>query len=531
MRNAVLAMLLMLAAGSDTHAQRRLPPLRIAATQATLATQALRRDQPEVLPTPPAEFSPPDEFSNPSTSDFPPLPPDPYEAERQPLPPLGAELWNHGGSYLYAPEGDRLNWPHDGDGEHYDLLRLPETWVEPKPFTMFSEYLGADPVYPHGKWFGHNGYAWDVRFVGSGQYSLFAFALEQNNQRQDVIGQQLLVDLDLQLTGTERFHVQFRPIGDGNSGGSFYQFSNPSGYEDNSAAEPQRYWFEGELHSIFGSYLDPFEVMDYNVVVGKFPFALHNSLLMNDEILGCVLSKNTIYAGQLSNLNVQAILGINDVDAFDNAEGQLYGVHAQADYQKMFFEATYAYVDHDFDSTRNSHFAAFSGTKFFGPLTLAARGLYKFGDEGGRGSGQLFVLESNYARYFHHNALGVEEGIFYCNAFYQTDGWNPISGGNLNRLRTAFEVNPLVRIAAGAPAAENWGVALGVQLLRHHQDESFAPEIAFEAPDGQAVTGFGLRYLRKTGSRSYFETLATFALSDDPRFDREGIFLAYHIVF
>lgn len=29
----------------------------------------------------------------------------------EPLPPLEEELWLHGGSYLYAPEGDRLNWP------------------------------------------------------------------------------------------------------------------------------------------------------------------------------------------------------------------------------------------------------------------------------------------------------------------------------------------------------------------------------------------------------------------------------------
>jgi len=45
------------------------------------------------------------------------------------------------------------------------------------------------------------------------------------------------------------------------------------------------------------------------------------------------------------------------------------------------------------------------------------------------------------------------------------------------------------------------------------------------------VTGFGLRYLRKTGFRSFFEALATFTLSDDPRFDREGTFTSYNIDF
>jgi hypothetical protein len=143
----------------------------------------------------------------------------------------------------------------------------------------------------------------------------------------------------------------------------------------------------------------------------------------------------------------------------------------------------------------------------------------------------LFTVESNRAQCFHHNPVGFEKAVYYCNAFYKTAGWNPISGGNLNRLRTAFETNPLVRISAGSLPVRNLGVAVGVQLFRHHQDESFIPEIAFESPDGIAVTGFGLRYLRKTGSRSSFEALATFTLSDDPRFDREGVFTSYNIEF
>jgi hypothetical protein len=508
---------------ADLRAQWQLPS-GTSSTQAILARQALNF-QPEQIP--PA----PESATSPSPSDFPALPPDPYAAERDPLPPLATELWNHGGSYLYAPEGDHLNWPPPGSDDHYEHLRLPEDWIAPQPWTAFSEFLGADPVFARGKWFGENGYAWDPRFVGYGGYSLFGFALEQNNRRQDVVGHQLRLDLDLQLTGTERFHVQLRPLGTGNTGGSYYQFSRPDGYVSNDTAEPQRYWFEGELHSIFGAYLDPFAVMDYNFVVGKFPLALHNSLLMNDEIQGVVLSKNTIYLGNLSNLNVQLIYGANDVDAFSNADGTLYGVHAQADHRGDFYEATYAYVAHDFDSTRDSHFAALSGTTFLGPTSLAARGLFKFGDRGGLGDGQLFTLEGNRSVYFDNNRLGFQEAAYYCNAFYKSAGWTPISGGNLNRLRTAFETNPLVRIAVGSLPVQNIGVAFGVQLFRHHQDESLIPEVAFESPDGVAVTGFGLRYLRKTGSRSWFEALATFTLSDDPRFQREGVFTSYNIEF
>jgi len=140
-------------------------------------------------------------------------------------------------------------------------------------------------------------------------------------------------------------------------------------------------------------------------------------------------------------------------------------------------------------------------------------------------------LESNWTRLFKQNPLHIEQGVFYCNAFMATKGWNSIAGGNFNRLRAAFETNPLVRVAAGLSPDDTWGLALGVQLFRHHKDESFIPEISYESPQGESVVGCGLRYLRKTGSRAYWESLFTIALSDDPQFDRKGAFLTYHILF
>jgi len=463
--------------------------------------------------------------------DFPALPPDPNAENLPPLPPLEEELWHHGGSYLYSPEGDQLNWPAESHSAHIEVLRLPETWREPRPLTAFSEFLGTGP--PNGthlKWPGDNGYMWDVRFVGSGSYQLFGFALEENSQRQDAIGQQLTLDLDLRLTGTERFHVQFRPLGEGNTGGSYYQFSNPEGYVDNAHAEPDRFWFEGELQSMLGSYVNPDAVLDYHVAVGKFPIALHNSLLMNDEILAVALGKNTIMRNGVSNLNVQFLYAFNDVQ---NAAGdnRMYGVNATLDHKKDFYEFSYLLLQNDVDPRRDSRYAALSATRFFGPLTLAARGLFKAGDPGGVGDGQLFVLESNYTRAFHENRFDIRKGVFYCNAFHASSGWTPISGGNFNRLRSTFETNPLVRISAGVTTGDRWGVAMGVHLFRHHEDESFIPELAFEAPDGEPVWGLGMRYLRKLGARTYLESLATFGLSDDPRYDREGVFVSYNVLF
>lgn len=476
----------------------------------------------------------PSPFSPQVQGDFPALPPPPGETEYEVLPELQEELLHHGGSYLYHPEGDQLN-VHGGDndhGEHHEHgehLRLPENYQEPRPLTRFSEFLGADPirVSPGGKWPGKGGYAFDRRLVVYGNYSLFGFALEQNNQRQDILGHQLFLDLDYRVTGTERIHIQYRPIGRKNTGGSFYQFSNPEGYVSNHTAIPDRFWAEGEVNSVLGAHLNPFRNLNLHVVGGKFPFQLHNSLLMSDDILGGAVSKNTIYWRKTSNMNIQAFIGA-DVDRPTGANNTVYGTHVSIDHRHAFYEATYAFLDSN--NTPDAHYLALSRTQFYGPYTLAGRVMARL-DGNNQTSGELFVLEANRRFVFDHKPLGIEHTVAFVNAFYVDRGWSPISGGNFNRLRTAFEVNPLVSIAAGQINRDRFGIALGAQLFRHHEDESLTPEFAYEAPDGQSVFGFGLRYQRKTGRRTFLEVLGLINFSDDDRFDREGIFAAHTLLF
>ena len=494
-------------------------------SDATAAVQTLRQSPQTEDPENDVEVLP-----RPAHGDFPRLPPDPYATQLATLPEFEQELSHHGGSSLYGDVRD-VNLPH--------LLgaapapRLPEDWQKPTPFEGFAEFLGADPIFAGpNHWFGgHEAYYWEPRLVGYGRYSLFAFLLDQDNRRQNVIGHQLLTELDLRLTGTERFHVQFRPLGRGASGGSYYQLTDPTGYVDNSTGEPTRYWFEAELHSLLGPWVSPFEALDYHITLGKFPFALHNTLLMDDEIRGLVLTKNSLYAGATSNVNLQAICAVDEVDAFEVGDASLYGISAFIDHRRVFYETSYLYVEHPFDATRNTHYAALSRTQLFCLISLAGRALHKWGDEGGAGDGQLFTLESNATRVFNTQPLGINKGVFYGNAFLATKGWTAVAGSNFNRLRTAFEVNPLERISAGIAPGDTAGLSLGVQLFRHHEDESWTPEVAWQEIAGESVWGIGLRYQRKLSVRSFFETLSVLNGSDDSRFDRAGVFWSYNLLF
>lgn len=460
----------------------------------------------------------------------------PLEFPTDALPPLDVELYHHGGSYLYEPLdiNSKLYRP---PARHHPPLRLPEDWQEPQPLALPYDFLGSHFIEwrPGWEWCGSPGYQWEPRLVGYGSYQIFGALFEESGERRDGIGHQLILDLDLALTGTERAHVQFRPFGEENSGGSFFVFSSPSGYVNNHTAVPQRWWIEGELQSIFGRMIgDPTVQLDINFTAGKFPFALHNFLLINDEITGIVLGKNTITHTPLSNLNVQLFYAADEVDAFNGRNSDFTGIHLQGDYRLAFLEFTYAHVFPGGRPGRDADFFAFSGTQFFGPLSLAGRTMFKIGDEAGRGDGQLYVLESNFTRKPSHefeDATGIELAVAYLNVFKATSGWQSIAGGNFDRLRNLFTLNPLLQIAAGRPPVDTTGAALGVQLFRHNEDESIIPEVAIEEVDSDTVWGLGLRYQRQLTPRCYLDLRGLKTWSDYRPLVREGLFASTIIIF
>lgn len=516
------------------------PPLKISPNEPIPQSNPVPQSNQEEQPQPQPIESAPSEVETPIG--FPPLPPDPY-ADRQPkLAPLECELHHHGGSYLYQPEGDAFQQhqqaAHCDPQHHHAPLRLPEHFQAPQPCTHFAEYLGADPIQlsPYA-WKGPGGYQWEPRLVAHGRYDVFGIAFEEGGVRQDGFGHNLTLDADLRLTGTERIHLQHRPIGEDGSGGSFYRFDNPQGYIDNSTAEPARIWLEGEVASILSGWLnDPTQAWDMNFAVGKFPLGLHNNLLINDEVAGVIVGQNNRQEGNLSNLNTRLFWLWDDVNSFDEFGSEVFGADAFIDYQHAFIETTYAYRKHGRTSNGDAHYLAGSATQFYGPAAVTLRAMAKIADSADS-DGQLYVMEYNTHRKFDDASLwsllprsGIHHGVIYVNAFYATKGWSPIASANFNRIRSSFEVNPLVLVARG-DRDDTPGVAAGVQLFGEQDDSSLTPEIAWEAPGGRSIFGTGLRYQRRTSVSSFLELRGLINFSEDHTLDRDGLFGSHHWLF
>ncbi|MEW4486859.1 hypothetical protein AB1L42_02190 [Thalassoglobus sp. JC818] len=461
-----------------------------------------------------------------------------YEGEQLvELPPLEEELLTHGGAHMYY-SSDYLNAVAPVcEGSHSQNLRLDECWEEPQPWcSRPHEYLGPGIVEwsPDWSWFGSNPNMWEPRFVGHGAYEVFGAVFDQGGTEQNGIGHQLFIDLDLRLTGTERFHVQFRPLGKDNSGGSFWRLNSPTEYIDNSTGVPQRWWFEGELQSLFGPWLgDERHQLDINFTIGRFPFRLQNGLLMDDEITGLAVAKNNILSLGFSNVNIQGFYALDEVDSYP-ASSDLAGVAVTADYRTSFFEAEYVSLFRNREEEFRAHYFALSGTKFFGPISLAARTMYRLGDQNAGGDGYFQVLESNMTRSMGHtieHLTGVDLAVSYLNLFYASENWVTIAGGNLDRIRNAFAVNPLFNIAAGSPPVERYGVAAGVEFFRNNQDEAIIPEFAFESQASDPIYGAGLRYRRKMTARMFFELRGIKNWSTNPALRREGLFASTTVIF
>jgi len=224
----------------------------------------------------------------------------------------------------------------------------------------------------------------------------------------------------------------------------------------------------------------------------------------------------------------------DDVDVdFGNTETA--GVHLLGDYRHALIEATYAHLfDGGYATDRSADYTALSITNFFGPLSVAGRVLAKFGDDGGRGDGQLYVLETNHTRstpHWIHEHTGIELAVSYVNLFKATSGWSPISGGNYNRLINLFTLNPLLNIAAGRPPEDTLGAAAGVQFFCHHQDATITPEIAIEEVSADTVWGVSLRGRRKLTSRTYLELRGLRTFSSVSALEREGVFGSLIVIF
>jgi hypothetical protein len=269
-----------------------------------------------------------------------------------------------------------------------------------------------------------------------------------NGEHQTDIVPQLDLQLNLQLTATQRVYALLRPIERGDREPTVYQAFPGGGWTVRSQATPEALFYEGQPFN----WLSPDDrlPLDISIAGGRIPFFLHNGLWFANFFDGFSIAKNNIQVGTLSNLNVLYFLtrgqtqpGITLTTA-DRREQEknLTGIDLNLDWNDYFVEASWAKsygngTVEGLDQDLNRNFWALSVTR-----TLnfdAGASIRAMGNTGNAttGAGVLFALETQYG------VLGTQ---LYLNVFGATRDWIPptVQGSPLSREGILYTFDRLI---------------------------------------------------------------------------------------
>jgi hypothetical protein len=331
----------------------------------------------------------------------------------------------------------------------------------------------------------------------------------------------LNLDMDLRLTGTERFHLFTGPL-DHNGRFTRLDFSdNDVEFEEELDFQADTAFFEGDLGAITGSLIGDDAPFDLPFTCGLVPLLYQNGIWMEDAIAGFALGTPWKHNRELNISNFEATFfaGFNQVTspAFqnDNNDAGVYGTAWFLEAYQGYIEADYAYLD-DFDNLgRSYHNAAIAYTRrYFGRISNSIRLIGNVGQSGPANTrtadGGLLLFENSLISSKPSNVVPYWN-FFVGSGRPQSVARAGNAGGILRNTGINFETDALTGYPTlNATGANAYGGAIGVNVLsadfRQQWIGEFAALDTYGDPLLKAVAGpqyaLGTRYQRAINNRS-----------------------------
>jgi hypothetical protein len=344
---------------------------------------------------------------------------------------------------------------------------------------------------------------------------------------QSQVATRLNLDLDLNLTPTERIHAFMRPL-DQNM--MFTRYDIDGGVKDKFFQEFNSkllsLFFEGDLGNMLGGILGRPSKFDLPIAGGLIPIFTQNGIWIQDTFRGfsfAVTAKNS-KALDISNFDVTFFTALDGATspAFNgHGSAKIYGLAGFADLLKSYLEAGYGYVEaDDKDLSYHNVTAAFT-TRIEGTVSNSVRLIANFGQKAAvkTANGLLVLVE---------NSLITSRPLTlvpYLNLFAGFDSPQSLAraldaGGPLGNTGINFQTDGLTGFPAlDAAGHDSYGGALGVEYLFELQRqivfEGAAVERMRNNPLG-AQYAFGASYqqpinnawiVRVDGMRGWIEKL------------------------
>ena len=407
---------------------------------------------------------------------------------------------------------DACQWDGCGElGVYGDKHPIPtqRPW-----FECFTPLYQNGPWPPSYDWFGPTNPARPKFYV----YGDFRTAVANNNNvgdAQAVWANRLNLDIDLWLTATERFHMFWGPLDEGQAFSGLIFDENRIDVDDRLDGFDQNtdtMFFEGDLGYILGGLTGTPALFDLPFAVGLIPLVLQNGIWLEDGFVGAAATIPARNSAEwdFANFDTTLFVGFDELttQAFpgdDNAK--FVGVTTFIERRNAYIELGWAFVDDPADQSRSYHnFGASYTRRYLNAVSNSVRTIINTGQGGPQADrtadGVLLIMENSLISRLPYNFVP------YCNLFAGFDSPQPLGRlqGPLKNTGINFETDFLTGYPILDDSANNtYGGALGIDLLGAQFDRQLMIEAAmvqaFGNPADRIAPGdqyaLGVRYQRK----------------------------------
>jgi len=372
-------------------------------------------------------------------------------------------------------------------------------------YTPRPTWLGAkNPIAFHFMTYG------DVR-VAAADYD------NGSGDDQAVLAARLNLDMDLNLTATERFHAFVRPL-DKNNSFTRYQISGPDEgkFIDEFDFDLNTLFFEGDIGAISQGLTGKTNQLDLPMAIGRVPLFTQNGIWLDDAIDGMAIgitAKNSPKF-DVSNTDLTFFVGLDNVNtaAVTTGDAKVFGIAGFADARQGYLEYGYGYIDADNGDLSYHNLTAAFSRRYKGRVANSVRLIGNFGQKGIAGQktadGALLLLENSIIpRYTPYGSrFTVLNFVPYVNLFAGFNSPQPLaraadSGGVLKNTGINFESDGLTGYPTlDAKAQDSYGGAVGLEYLFDLSRQLIVEGAIVERMGDSTLSreyGLGVRYQHK----------------------------------
>ena len=444
-----------------------------------------------------------------------------------------------------------------GDNEEHSESAGHGSALNPEPTHYFSDedlpkrtapiwelggdFLGTGNIKPGFKI--PTGAVWQPRLwvFGSLRSAIQTYDLGDNRDTVSEWANRLDLFANLQLTGTERVVLGFRPLNEDRVFTGYVDRGDGDGAMSVNAfnADIRNLFFEGDLAELFPGWdRDDSSKNDIGFSIGRQEIVFQDGFLINDILDGIGFSKNSLIApgvAWLTNVRSSVFYAwdeVNRVGGVEDDDAELIALFNQIETIHSTFNVDIAYVSSDTGGDQFGY--AIDATqrlgKFNTTFRLAGSEVDKADeadevDEVGNlgDDGQLLFAEISWTPTHSHN-------LVYVNSFVEFDNFtqlasDPISGGPLGRTGILYAAQGLGSFPAAlrGDTGDAYGLAVGYQLFLGGE-YSARRQVVFEVgargadadtDTSQDETGVGIRFQQALGRRSVVQVDGFLADRDD----------------